>query len=407
MSTTIAIIDKATLIPAHVKAEQVFAFDIYGDTRVTDDVQGSYAAALRGAPDIFWTPANGGHWMVQRTDLIEEIVKDYEVFSAREMQIPRVQDPPYMIPLNVDPPANLPYRAALMPKFSPRAVAAMEPRMREWAVRLIEEVVDRGECDFICDISSLFPVSVFLELMGLPLEKLREFRTLADSFFTAHSNEEIGILGGQIMGVFSDLMDLRENEPKDDLITHLLGVKIEGRPITRDEILAMCFVLFLGGMDTVTNVTGFTYRRLAEDPELQARLVCDPAIIPQFVEEGIRLHGVICTPRLCVKDDDRHGVSFRKGDMVLNVLSQGGRDVRINPDADRFDIDRPEKRHLTFSTGPHLCLGHILARAEMRILTEEWVKRIPSFRLRPGARHGFRIGTVHAIESLPIEWDVV
>jgi len=392
------------VIPSHVKPEQVFDFDIYADPRVTEDVQGSYAATLRGAPDIFWTPANGGHWMVQRGDLISEIVKNAEVFSAREMQIPRVPDPPYMIPLSVDPPANLPYRAALMPKFSPREVAAMEPRMRQRAASLIEEIADKGECDFIRDISSRFPVLVFMELMGLPLEKLREFRTLADTYFNARSNEEIGALGGQIMGIFTELMDLRAKDPKDDLITQLMSVQIEGRPITRDEILAMCFVLFLGGMDTVTNVTGFTYRRLAQDPALQARLVADPSLIPQFVEEGIRLHGVICTPRLVVKDHDNHGVSFRKGDMVLNILSQGGRDGRVNEDPDAFNIDRKDKTHLTFSTGPHLCLGHILARAEMRILTEEWIKRIPKFRLKPGMKHGFRIGTVHAIESLPIAW---
>jgi len=392
------------VIPSHVKPEQVFDFDIYADPRVTEDVQGSYAATLRGAPDIFWTPANGGHWMVQRGDLISEIVKNAEVFSAREMQIPRVPDPPYMIPLSVDPPANLPYRAALMPKFSPREVAAMEPRMRQRAASLIEEIADKGECDFIRDISSRFPVLVFMELMGLPLEKLREFRTLADTYFNARSNEEIGALGGQIMGIFTELMDLRAKDPKDDLITQLMSVQIEGRPITRDEILAMCFVLFLGGMDTVTNVTGFTYRPLAQDPALQARLVADPSLIPQFVEEGIRLHGVICTPRLVVKDHDNHGVSFRKGDMVLNILSQGGRDGRVNEDPDAFNIDRKDKTHLTFSTGPHLCLGHILARAEMRILTEEWIKRIPKFRLKPGMKHGFRIGTVHAIESLPIAW---
>jgi cytochrome P450 len=407
MTTTLAADHvSSAAIPPHVRPEQVFEFDIYGDPRITDDVQGSYAEVLRGAPDIFWTPANGGHWMVQRTDLISDIVKCSEIFSAREMQIPRVPDPPYMIPLSVDPPANLPYRAALMPKFSPRAVAGMEPRMRQWAVSLIEEVADKGECDFIRDISSRFPVSVFMELMGLPLERLRDFRTLADAYFNARTNEEIAAMSGQILGIFTDLMDLREKELRDDLITHLLGVQVEGRPITRDEILAMCFVLFLGGMDTVTNVTGFTYRRLAEDPELQERLVAEPAIIPAFVEEGIRLHGVICTPRLVVQDAVRHGVSFRKGDMVLNILSQSGRDLRINPEPDRFDVDRPERTHLTFSTGPHLCLGHILARAEMRILTEEWVKRIPRFRLKPGVRHGFRIGTVHAIESLPIAWDL-
>ena len=394
------------VVPAHVKPEQVYQFDIYADPRITDDVQGSYAAVLRAAPDIFWTPANGGHWMVQRGDLITEIVKDHEVFSAREMQIPRVPNPPFMIPLSVDPPANLPYRAALMPKFSPREVAKMEPHMREVAARLVDAVVTRGKCDFIRDISSQFPVSIFMELMGLPLERLRDFRVIADAYFNARSNEDIARMGGEIMGIFIDLMDVRAEDPKDDLITSLMTVEVDGRRLTRDEILAMCLVLFLGGMDTVTNVSGFTFQRLAEEPVLQARLQADPSLIPAFVEEGIRLHGVICTPRVVVKDCVRHGVSFRTGDMVLNILSQAGRDGRVNEHADVFDIDRPNKVHLTFSTGPHLCLGHILARAEIRILAEEWLKRIPRFHATPGARHGFRIGTVHALEALPLEWDV-
>jgi cytochrome P450 len=168
----------------------------------------------------------------------------------------------------------------------------------------------------------------------------------------------------------------------------------------------MCFVLFLGGMDTVTNVTGFSFQYLATDPELQARLAADPSRLADFAEEGLRMYGVIGTPRLVVQDFDAHGIAFRKGEMVLSALWQSGRDAAKLHDPNRFDIDRKDKPHLNFSTGPHLCLGHALARAEMRILAEEWLKRVPSFRAKPGARHGFRIGTVIALESLPIEWNL-
>jgi cytochrome P450 len=106
-----------------------------------------------------------------------------------------------------------------------------------------------------------------------------------------------------------------------------------------------------------------------------------------------------------VKDCERFGVPFREGDMVLCLLSVAGRDDQVNDDPARFDIDRPQATHLTFSTGPHLCLGHILARTEIRVLTEEWLMRVPSFRPTPGAAHGFRIGTVTAIHSLPLEWE--
>jgi len=392
-------------IPPHVKPEQVFAFDIYGDSRVTDDVQGSYAEALKNAPDIFWSPLNGGHWMVQRYDLISEIVKNPAIFSAREMQIPRVENPPFMIPLSLDPPENVPYRHVLMPKFSPRAVAEMEGKMRAMAAEIIDEVVADGECDFVADISARFPVSVFMEVMGLPLEKLREFRHIADTYFNARTNEDIQRISQQIFGIFNELIEYRRANAADDLITHFLTVDFEGRKLSQDEILAMCFVLFLGGMDTVTNVTGFTFQHLANDPELQARLAADPSRCGDLAEEGLRMFGVIGTPRLVMEDYEAHGVSFKAGEMVLSALWQSGRDPTKLDDPNRFDIDRKEKPHLNFSTGPHLCLGHALARAEMRILAEEWLKRVPSFRSKAGVRHGFRIGTVIALESLPIEWD--
>jgi len=115
---------------------------------------------------------------------------------------------------------------------------------------------------------------------------------------------------------------------------------------------------------------------------------------------------VINTPRLVVRDCERFGVPFRAGDMVLCLLSVSGRDDRKNQDPASFDIDREQPAHLTFSTGPHLCIGHILARAEIRVLTEEWLKRVPAFTAVPDLRHGFRIGTVTAIQSLPLTWDL-
>jgi cytochrome P450 len=394
-------------IPPHVKPDQVFAFDIYADPRIDDDVQGSYSAALKGAPDIFWTPLNGGHWFVQRHDLISAIVKKPDVFSAREMQIPRVENPPFMIPLSLDPPVNVPYRNALMPHFSPRAVMALEPKMRAMAGALVDAVAAKSECDFIADISARFPVSVFMEVMGLPLEKLENFRHIADGYFKARTNEELQSMVGAIMGIFNELIELRTSDPADDLLSSLIGCDIDGRPVTRDEVLAMCLVLFLGGMDTVTNVIGFSFQHLAGDAALQARLAAEPDRIKDFAEEGLRMFGVIGTPRLVVQDHDAWGVSFRSGEMVLSALWQSGRDPAKATDPDRFDIDRTEKPHLNFSTGPHLCLGHALARAEMRIMAEEWVKRIPSFRLKGVTKHGFRIGTVIGLEKLPLVWEVV
>lgn len=398
---------EALSVPAHIPPHLVFDFDIYADPRVGEDVQASYAAAIDAAPDVFWTPRNGGHWMVRRLEAISEVVKDPEHFSAREMQIPRVPNPPMFIPLSLDPPDNQLYRTVLMPRFSAKAVRELEPRVRDWAVRIVEEVAGQGQCDFIVDVASRFPVSVFMELMGLPLARLREFRELADQFFNAHDPAGIEAASAKILGLLGELIALRRAEPADDLVTELVTVAPDGRKLSDDEILAMCFVLFLGGMDTVTNVTGFAFRELARDSGLQARLAAEPADIPKFVDEALRCFGVINTPRLVVKDCERFGAPFRAGDMVLCLLSVAGRDDRGNADPARFDIDRERPTHLTFSTGPHLCIGHILARAEIRVLTEEWLKRVPHFETVAGERHGFRIGTVTAIQSLPIRWEGV
>lgn len=393
-------------VPSHIPPHLVFDFDIYADPRIGEDVQGSYAAALEEVPDIFWTRLNGGHWIAKSFDAIGTIVLDPEHFSVREMQIPRVENPPFFIPLSLDPPDNLPYRKAMMPMFGPAAIKALEPRIREWAAKFVRAVAATGACDFQADVSKIFPVSVFMELMGMDLARLHDFRHLAEQFFSAQNDEaEMGRLGATILGEMKALIEEKKAAPDDKLMSHFIGVDIGGRTMSDDEILAMSFVLFLGGMDTVTNVTGFAFQQLAQMPDVQARLVADPSLIPAFADEAVRLYAVVNTPRLVVRDREIGEARFREGEMVLNILCVGSRDPAKFEAPNVFDLDRKRTAHLTFSSGPHLCVGHVLGRAELRILTEEWVKRIPAFRATPGRRHAFRIGTVMALESLPIEWD--
>lgn len=391
-------------VPDHVPADRVFDFDIYADPRLTEDLHASYATLHGDAPDIFYTPRNGGHWIFTRFDDIFRVVQDYEHFSVREMQIPRVENPPVFIPLSLDPPKSTPYRHALMPYFTQGAIEALEPEVRKFAISIVEAVRAKGECDFVDEVSSQFPVSVFMELMGMPLERLRDFRTIADEYFNARTNEELGAMSIKIVGLMTELVEMRRIKPEDDLISKMVDFKVEGRPITLEELQSMLFVMFLGGMDTVTNVASYAYRHLATDKKLQQRLKKDPSIIPNFVEEAIRSFGVVNTPRIVTKDCERFGIRFREGDMVLCILPLGSRDERRFDKPNEFDVDRKALTHLTFSSGPHLCLGHNLARLEIRVLTEEWIKRIPEFSLKPDVVHKSRAGTVMALEALPLVW---
>ena len=394
-----------TKAPGHVPEHLIFDFDIHGDPRINEDVQGSYAVALAEAPDIFWTQLNGGHWIVKTFDAISQIVTDPEHFSAREMQIPRIANPPVFIPLNLDPPDNLPYRRAMAPMFGPVAIKAMEPGMRALAAKMVAAVADKGACDFQAEVSKIFPVTVFMDLMGMDLTRLKDFRQLAEAFFYIHSDaEEMGRLSGLILAEMKTLTDEKRARPDDKLMTHFLNVDIGGRTMNEEEILAMSFLLFLAGMDTVTNVTGFAFQQLAQMPDVQARLAADPSLIGAFADEAIRLFGAANTPRLVVKDKDIGEAKFRPGEMVLSILCLGSRDPAKFELPNSFDLDRRRTAHLTFSSGPHLCIGHVLGRAELRILTEEWLKRIPAFTATPGERHTFRMGTVMALENLPLEW---
>ncbi|MFV0278600.1 MAG: cytochrome P450 [Parahaliea sp.] len=392
--------------PAHVSKDAVFDFNFYGDELFGEKLHESLEKLHERAPDVFWTPRNGGHWVVTRFAQIAEVVLDTENFSAREQQIPRLKNPPTFIPLSLDPPDNVPYRQALMPVFAPKSIRIMEDKIRFWARHILDGVMNRGECDFIRDVSEPFPISIFMELMGMDVERLREFRDLAEYFFAVQNQPaEFERVSGEIVGLMTEYIEQKRSSPDEGLISHLVHTDVGGRKLRLDELQNMCFLLCLGGMHTVTNLTGFAYQHLATQPALQQRLVEDATLIPAFVEESVRMFGVIHTPRIVARDCEKFGMEFRAGEMVLCMLPLAGRDERVTEHPGVFNIDRPKHDHLTFSRGPHLCIGHFLARTEIRILTEEWLKRIPRFALKPGPSPVYTLSTGNGLKALPLVWD--
>ena len=392
-------------VPDYVDPARVFDFDIYEDPRLKADLHAGFKSLHAEAPDIFFTPRNGGHWVVTRHDLITHIMRDSEHFSNSEMDVPKTGAKYRMIPLNLDPPEHAPYRAALMQYFSPKAVAALEPRMRQWAARLIDEVAGKGRYD-LADLGAAFPVSIFMEMMGLPMDRFADFRDIVVEYFGHTTVERRVELQALIFDEMTTIIEARRGRREDDLVSKLLDLPVQGRLLTLEELQSICFLLFIAGLDTVANTLAFAFRHLAEDSALQERLIAEPEAIPRFVEEALRRYAIVNGVRTVKKDFDFEGASFRVGDMVAASLPLGGMDERINPDPMRFDIDRENRQHLTFSIGPHMCLGHFLARVEMKMLTEEWLRRVGRFRLAPGFKPEFRAGFVMSLKRVPVEWDV-
>src|SRR5690606_11844555 len=186
-------------------------------------------------------------------------------FSARLMHLPRMPDPPLFIPLSLDPPRSTPYRHALMPSFAPRTVRQMEGKIRFWAEKIVSEVAPRGECDFMRDVSELFPVSIFMELMGMDLSRLREFRQMSEAYFEAQSRShqpDMDRTFGAIQAVMTGYILEKQKEPRDDLISRLTQAEISGRPISMEEMQNICSFLFLAGLHTVTNMSAFIFWHL-------------------------------------------------------------------------------------------------------------------------------------------------
>jgi cytochrome P450 len=292
-----------------------------------------------------------------------------------------------------------------MPFFSPKAVNGMAENIQRHARAIVASVAGKGSCDFVSEVAARFPVTVFMELMGFPLEKLEHFRELAEEFFKTHEEKRIHEMTGLIAEQLLQVIELRRREPQQDLVSRLVTAQMGGRLLTTDELIAICMLLFFGGLDTVTNASSFSARFLAQNPAIQDRLLSDPASVEPYVEESLRMFGVVNTPRLVVKDCERFGVKFRAGDMVLCNLPLAGWDGNRNPNPGIFDLDRKNRSYLIFSTGPHLCLGHFLARVEMRALFTQWMQQIGRFELAPGYIPRFRLGTVMALETLQLTWN--
>lgn len=395
-----------TAVPPHVRPEQVYCFDIYQDQRLLADLHLGYRALQLAAPEIFYTPLNGGHWMVTRYDLVEAVLRNTEVFSNQEIEIPKTGSHFVAIPINLDPPEHTPFRKMLMVHFTPRVIAAMHTSIDRWAQALIDKVYPQGHCNFIEELGGIFPVGVFMEMAGLPFERHQEFRDMVTEFFGHIAPERRIELQGKMFGEIEAVFRARMAEPRDDLFTKLVHEQVDGRALTMDELLSVGFLLFVAGLDTVANALTFSFHFLATRPDLQDRLRADPEAMSGYIEETMRRFPVTNGVRLIRTDFTLAGATLKAGEMIVAPMSVAGLDDRANPDPETFDIDRKGRKHFGFSTGPHLCLGHYLARAEMSAFIRRFLTRIPRFRLTDGFCPQYRAGVVMALENLTLEWDV-
>ena len=344
-------------------------------------------------------------WVLTRHADIVAAYQDAGAHSSRAISVIDPSPAYRWIPVMLDPPEHTTWRRLLRPFFTPARANAMEDGIRRRCAELVDGLAARGSCDFVADFARRFPTTVFLEFMGLPVDRLDEF--LEWEYTILHPPPDgtgRAETMGKVAACFQELIALRRADPRDDLVSAATAFELDGRPVTDGELLQLCVMLFLAGLDTVTAQLSYSFWHLARHDADRARITSEPEIIPDAVEELLRAYSLVLPARTRTEDGDVRGCPMKAGDMVLLPLMMANRDPRVFPDPDTVDFDRDDNRHIAFGAGPHRCLGSHLARLELRIALQEWHRRIPHYRVPDGAQPMEHASLVLGLDTLPLTW---
>ena len=320
-----------------------------------------------------------------------------------------IEMPPGVI-IFEDPPTHTIHRRLLSRAFTPRRVAELEPKIREFCAASLDPLRGADRFDFIADLGAQMPMRVISMLLGIPESDQEAVRDHVDANLRTEAGEPMKVSENFVTGaMFADYVDWRAEHPSDDIMTELLHVEFTDetdtvRKLTRNELLTYLEVLAGAGNETTTRLIGWTAKVLADHPDQRAELVADPSLIPNAIEEILRYESPAPHVGRCVAKQDLvvHGTDVPAGSVMLFLLGSANRDDRRFPNGDSFDIHRNDGRHLTFGNGIHLCMGAALARMEGAIALEEVLARFPEWDVDMDNAKLSPTSTVRGWETLPV-----
>ncbi|MBX5486701.1 MAG: cytochrome P450 [Mycolicibacterium hassiacum] len=331
-------------------------------------------------------------YAISRFDDVSRALVDHETFSsARGVVLEIIKSgmeiPPGLL-LFEDPPIHDIHRGLLSRAFTPRKINALEPLIRDFTRRCLDQV-EGDRFDFVKDLGSVMPMRVVGMLFGIPEDYQRRVQEDGERHVRTErggqmtDNPDGAISDGE---VFADFIDWRINHPADDLTTELLEAEFEDetatvRKLRRDELLVFMNVVAVAGAETTTRLIGWTGKLLSEHPDQRRALVADRSLLPGAIEEILRYEPpALQAARYVTRDVEFHGATVPAGSAILTLIGAANRDERrFGDDAEVFDITRAPRQHLTFGVGAHYCLGNALARLEGRIALEEILDRFPDW----------------------------
>ncbi|WP_409427199.1 cytochrome P450 [Mycobacterium sp. SMC-11] len=368
---------------------------------------------LREEAPLYYN-AEHDFYALSRFDDVNKALVDHQTFSSArgailELIKANTPIPPGLI-LFEDPPIHDIHRKLLARMFTPRKIAELESKIREYCARCLDPLIGSGRLDFVADLGAQMPMRVIGMLVGIPEADQEIIRDRSNDNMRTEAGKPMTVAseGFDDGSIFADYLDWRVEHPSDDIMTELLNVEFTDesgttRRLTRDELLMYVMLVAGAGNETTTRLIGWTGKVLAEHPDQRRELVANPALIPQAIEELLRFEPPAPhVARYVTRDVEYYGQTVPEGSVMMMLIGAANRDHRrFAPDGDVFDIHREARQHLTFSVGAHYCLGAALARLEGRIALEEILKRFPEWDVDLTSAALSPTSTVRGWESMP------
>jgi cytochrome P450 len=388
-------------IPPHVPKELVRSTGIPFSPEFNKDPYDFFSHMHENLPPIYYDvgPVGNAWHLIKHEDAFFALRHDEYFSSASATPFPRdPNDYFYFLPIEIDPPAHRKYRAIVDPLVNPQAVLKWEGRIRKLSNDLIDAVIDKGECEFTEDFARPLPVCVFLDLMGLPQNMRDQFVTWVVQLL---KNMDPAKMIGDYLNT---AIDEKRRNPDEGMISQIVHAAPGGEPLSEKEIFGFVFFVFIAGIDTVYATLNNIWYWLARNPDRRHEIIGDPGNLNAQVEELLRVFSVTFSGRILKQDLELRGVQMKAGDRITSILPACNYDPDVFPDPSKIDFHRPRKPILAFAGGVHSCMGAHLARLEIKIGMQEWLKRIPDFEVKPGAEVKYMPSAVVGPEPLPLVW---
>jgi cytochrome P450 len=395
-------------VPPHVPPELVRPIGLTEGAEFLAAPHAFMANLHHSQPRIFFSPSHhaSNAWLLTHYEDVFYALRHPEIFTTRgSTAFPR--DPNnffHLIPLEIDPPEHRKYRSLLDPMFSPKAVAQLENTIRKLANELIDGIIDQRQCEFTQAFGRPLPVSVFLDLMGLPQQMRDTFVGWAMGLLHSQDRQIAGKAMQETVAYLQTVIQEKTKHPDDGVVSAIVHGKPGGEPISGQDIFGFVFFLFIAGLDTVFATLNNIFLWLAQNPARRQEIIDSPDNINAIVEELLRVFSVTFSGRNLTQDFEMHGVKMKKGDKVTCVLPAANFDPAVFENPTEVNFHRPRKPILAFTAGVHSCMGSHLARLEIKIAITEFLRRIPNFELKAGTKIEYWPGGVIGPKVVPLTW---